>query len=80
LEFGILSLSPGIGISIKKSISYLYETALGMGVVSFCVTLHFWRSLAKTSFAKDLADSPVRGGGDAQIIIFQYAQINFDHV
>jgi hypothetical protein len=35
-------------------------TALGMEAVSFCDTLHFWRSQPKISFAKDLADSPAR--------------------
>jgi len=56
-----------MGISFENRISNYLKTALGMGAVSFCDTLYFWRSQAKISLAKDLADSPVRRVGNAQI-------------
>jgi hypothetical protein len=60
LEFRILK----IGISSKNYISLYLKAALGMEAVSFCETPDFWRSQFITSFTKDLADSPVRRGGE----------------
>jgi len=73
LWIGIWDLK--VGISFENSTSFLLKTALGMGAVSFCDTLHFWQSNLKP-LCKRFSGQP-GPEGNAQIHLIMLSVIYF---